>query len=170
MRERARPTGRPSMRERLSNQVSNYRHYQRWTPADAGGQSIPGQAGRSAGSQRRYLASGRRGRVYRADCRIAPYLRSRRRRWPGSCAGLSLWEARPARAWPLAGRPDKSARAAGTAGTAGTGRIVVKGTPEACRCAIPPGLWTTTLVEDARGACRWDGQDRALFPARSHVV
>jgi hypothetical protein len=47
--------------ERPSNQVSNNRHRQQWTPTDADGQSFPGQARRSAGSRHRNLASGRRG-------------------------------------------------------------------------------------------------------------
>jgi len=37
--------------------VSNYRHHQPWTPADAYGRSLPGQAWCGAGSPHRYLAS-----------------------------------------------------------------------------------------------------------------
>ncbi len=48
-------------RERPSNQVSINHHLQQWTPADTGGRCFPGQAGRSAGSPHRALASGRRG-------------------------------------------------------------------------------------------------------------
>jgi hypothetical protein len=54
--------------ERPSNQVSNNRHRQQWTPADADGRSFPGQACRSAGSLHHDLASGRRGQA-RPSCR-----------------------------------------------------------------------------------------------------
>ena len=49
-----------------SNQVSNNRHRQRRTPADADGRSFPGQASRSPGSPHRNLASGRRGRRFKS--------------------------------------------------------------------------------------------------------
>jgi hypothetical protein len=51
--------------------VSNNHHRQQWTRADTDGRCFPGQAGRSAGSPHRALASGRRGRFH---CRIWPYL------------------------------------------------------------------------------------------------
>lgn len=54
-------TGR--QREIASNQLSNNRHHQRWTPADADGRSFAGQAHCLAGSSHRNLASGRRGRL-----------------------------------------------------------------------------------------------------------
>lgn len=61
---RSRPT-----RERLSNQMSNNRHRQQWTPADTHGQSVPGHACCGAGSPRLYLASGRRGQCQHAHRR-----------------------------------------------------------------------------------------------------
>jgi hypothetical protein len=49
--------------ERPSNQVSNNRHRQWWTPMDSHGRSIAAQACSDADSPRQYLASGRRGQV-----------------------------------------------------------------------------------------------------------
>jgi hypothetical protein len=56
--------------------MSNCRHLQQGTPADTDGRSLAGRVGRSADSAHRNLASGRRDRICRADCRIAPHLRS----------------------------------------------------------------------------------------------
>ena len=46
---------------RLSDEVSDNRHGQRWTSADTHGWSAAGHACCGAGSPRLYLASGRRG-------------------------------------------------------------------------------------------------------------
>ena len=54
--------------QRLSDEVSDNRHRQRWMPADIHGRSVAGRACRGAGSPRRYLASGRRG--HRDKCRV----------------------------------------------------------------------------------------------------
>jgi hypothetical protein len=43
---------------------SDNRHRQRWTPADNNGRSATGHARCGAGSPRRNLASGRRGRLH----------------------------------------------------------------------------------------------------------
>ena len=53
--------------QELSDEVSDNRDRQRWTPADTHGRSVPGQACCGAGSLHLYLASGRRGRL---RCRI----------------------------------------------------------------------------------------------------
>ena len=52
--------------QELSDEVSDNRHRQRWTPADTHGRSVPGQACCGAGSPRLYLASGRRGRRFKS--------------------------------------------------------------------------------------------------------
>jgi len=49
------------LRERPSDEVSDNRHRQRWTPADTHGRPVAGQLSCDAGSPRLYLASGRRG-------------------------------------------------------------------------------------------------------------
>jgi len=55
-------------RERPSDEMSDNRHRQRWTPADTHGQSAAGHTRCGAGSPRRNLASGRRGqRAYEQD-------------------------------------------------------------------------------------------------------
>ncbi len=74
-RNRSRPTrGRPS------GEVSDYRHRQRWTPADTHGRSAASHACCGAGSPRRNLASGRRGRAglgaTETWCRVEFYSRS----------------------------------------------------------------------------------------------
>ena len=53
--------GRPCTHKRLSDQVSDNRLGQRWTPADTHGRSVAGQGCYGAGSPHLYLASGRRG-------------------------------------------------------------------------------------------------------------
>jgi hypothetical protein len=55
--------------QELSDEVSDNRHGQRWTPADTHGQSVPGQACCDAGSPRLYLASGRRGHSRPSEAR-----------------------------------------------------------------------------------------------------
>jgi hypothetical protein len=57
--------------ERPSNEVSNNRHRQRWTPADTRRRPIPGQACCGAGSPHRDLASGRRGHASAASVAAA---------------------------------------------------------------------------------------------------
>jgi Enoyl-CoA hydratase/isomerase len=52
--------------QRLSDQVSDNRHRQRWTPADAHGRSIACHTCYGAGSPHRYLAWGRRGRRFKS--------------------------------------------------------------------------------------------------------
>ena len=52
--------------QRLSDQVSDNRHGQRWTPADIHGRSVAGHACCGAGSPRLNLASGRRGRRFKS--------------------------------------------------------------------------------------------------------
>jgi len=52
--------------ERPSDELSDNRHRQRWTPADTHGRSAAGHACCSAGSTRRNLASGRRGRRFKS--------------------------------------------------------------------------------------------------------
>jgi hypothetical protein len=47
--------------ERPIDELSDNRHWQRWTPTDTHGQYAPGWACNGAGSPPRYLASGRRG-------------------------------------------------------------------------------------------------------------
>ena len=62
-RSRSRPArGRPS------DEVSDNRHRQRWTPADIHGRSAAGHARCGAGSPRRNLASGRRGQQSSSRC------------------------------------------------------------------------------------------------------
>ena len=56
------PGGQAEVCAELSNQVSNDRQRQQWTPADADGRSCPGQECLGAGSPHGELASGRRGR------------------------------------------------------------------------------------------------------------
>ncbi len=58
--------------QELSDEVSDNRHRQRWTPVDTHGRSVPGQACCGAGSPRLYLASGRRGRRLRSGPRRRP--------------------------------------------------------------------------------------------------
>jgi hypothetical protein len=64
------PSGQePAHTRRLSDEVSDNRHGQRWTSVDTHGRSAAGHACCGAGSPRLYLASGRRGR---SCCRIWP--------------------------------------------------------------------------------------------------
>ena len=111
--------------QELSDEVSDNRDRQRWTPADTHGRSVPGQACCGAGSLHLYLASGRRGRL---RCRIGrrsltsvhciaelSLTGSRRRRCAAPLArrqrrGLRPWEAPPAaHAGPKPTRQTKSA-------------------------------------------------------------
>jgi len=103
------------LRERPSDEVSDNRHRQRWTPADTHGRPVAGQLSCDAGSPRLYLASGRRGQCRRSGaaqhgdsrtdlldppicCRTQPYLIKRGAcgaAGPASAPGLRPWEARP---------------------------------------------------------------------------
>jgi len=56
-----------SARERPSDQMSDNRHRQRWTPADVDGRCFPGRTCRCPDSPPRDLASGRRGRRRAAE-------------------------------------------------------------------------------------------------------
>ena len=103
------------LRERPSDEVSDNRHRQRWTPADTHGRPVAGQLSCDAGSPRLYLASGRRGQCRRSgaaqhgDSRtdlldppdllpnsaLLDQARRLRRRGPGVSARPPPWEARP---------------------------------------------------------------------------
>jgi hypothetical protein len=87
-------------RERPSDKVSDNRHGQRWTPADAHGRSVPGQGCCGAGSPRLYLASGRRGRRFKSG---HPDPRNRRVTWYPVACGL-LWLSFDVRCWVPAAR------------------------------------------------------------------